>query len=174
MSLGLPEYRIADVTVSVTDNLRDISVVVEPLDETLITAPTFVPPVVTAVVDPVDIRVSLRVKPDFRIAIEPPSQPNVVIEPTAIPIVTTANIGPRGPQGAVEIYEQPDQPPDTASDGSLWIDIDDSTPVGPTGPPGPVGPPGPPGAAAKWAQLTQAQYDALSPPDPNTLYVIVG
>lgn len=25
-----------------------------------------------------------------------------------------------------------------------------------------------------WKQLTQAQYNALSPPDPNTLYVIVG
>ena len=31
--------------------------------------------------------------------------------------------------------------------------------------------PGPPGP---WAQLTQAEFDALSPPDPNTLYVIVG
>ena len=30
------------------------------------------------------------------------------------------------------------------------------------------GPPGP------WAQLTQAEYNALAPPDPNTLYVIVG
>ena len=25
-----------------------------------------------------------------------------------------------------------------------------------------------------WVQITQAEYDALSPPDPGTLYVIVG
>lgn len=25
-----------------------------------------------------------------------------------------------------------------------------------------------------WTQLTQAQYDALSPPDPEVLYVVVG
>lgn len=35
---------------------------------------------------------------------------------------------------------------------------------------GNVGPPGPPG---QWVSLTQAEYDALSPPDPDTLYVIV-
>jgi hypothetical protein len=174
MSLGSPDYRIADIDVSVSDNLRDISVVIEPLDETIITAPTVVPPVVAAVIDPVELRVSIDVKQGFQVVIDPPAQPVVVVEPPLIPIVTTANIGPRGPQGAVEIYEQPDQPPDTAGDGSLWFDIDDSVPTGPTGPPGPVGPQGPPGAAAKWAQLTQAQYDALSPPDPNTLYVIVG
>ena len=27
---------------------------------------------------------------------------------------------------------------------------------------------------AAWTKLTQAEYDALSPPDPDTLYVIVG
>jgi len=36
------------------------------------------------------------------------------------------------------------------------------------GPPGPIGPPG------QWTQMTQAEFDALDPPDPNTLYVIVG
>jgi hypothetical protein len=35
---------------------------------------------------------------------------------------------------------------------------------------GNVGPPGPQG---QWVALTQAEYDALSPPDPNILYVIV-
>jgi hypothetical protein len=25
-----------------------------------------------------------------------------------------------------------------------------------------------------WVQITQAAYDALTPPDPNTLYVVVG
>lgn len=35
---------------------------------------------------------------------------------------------------------------------------------------GNVGPPGPPG---KWEALTQSEYDLLTPPDPNTLYVII-
>ena len=35
---------------------------------------------------------------------------------------------------------------------------------------GNLGPPGPPG---QWVSLTQAEYDALAPPDPETLYVIV-
>lgn len=35
---------------------------------------------------------------------------------------------------------------------------------------GNVGPPGPQG---QWVALTQAEYDALSPPDPETLYVII-
>jgi len=39
------------------------------------------------------------------------------------------------------------------------------------GMPGPTGPPGPQG---QWEALTQAQYDALDPPDFDTLYVIVG
>ena len=38
------------------------------------------------------------------------------------------------------------------------------------GMPGPTGPPGPQG---QWVSLTQAEYNALSPPDPETLYVIV-
>jgi hypothetical protein len=71
----------------------------------------------------------------------------------------------------------------------------DPGPQGPQGPPGPAGATGPPGtvgaqgpqgvkgdtgaagaagAPGSWTQMTQAQYDALSPPDPNTLYVIVG
>lgn len=41
---------------------------------------------------------------------------------------------------------------------------------GDTGVAGPIGPEGPQG---QWTALTQAQYDALSPPDPDTLYVIV-
>lgn len=32
---------------------------------------------------------------------------------------------------------------------------------------------GPPGPAGKWVSLTQAEYDALNPPDPDTLYVII-
>lgn len=38
---------------------------------------------------------------------------------------------------------------------------------------GNIGPQGPPGPQGEWVSLTQAEYDALSPPDPNTLYVIV-
>jgi hypothetical protein len=35
---------------------------------------------------------------------------------------------------------------------------------------GNVGPPGPPGM---WEALSQAEYDALNPPNPDTLYVII-
>ena len=35
---------------------------------------------------------------------------------------------------------------------------------------GNIGPPGPPG---KWEALTQSEYDLLTPPDPDTLYVII-
>jgi hypothetical protein len=42
---------------------------------------------------------------------------------------------------------------------------------GPQGPQGPQGAQGPPGV---WTQITQAQYNALSPPNPTTLYVIIG
>lgn len=38
---------------------------------------------------------------------------------------------------------------------------------------GNMGPQGPAGADGQWLALTQAEYDALSPPDPQTLYVIV-
>lgn len=37
-----------------------------------------------------------------------------------------------------------------------------------------VGSPGQDGTDAVWTQITQAAYDALSPPDAGTLYVIVG
>lgn len=42
---------------------------------------------------------------------------------------------------------------------------------GSMGPAGSIGPPGPQG---QWISLTQAEYDALNPPDPAVLYVIVG
>lgn len=32
---------------------------------------------------------------------------------------------------------------------------------------------GPPGPAGKWEAMTQSEYDLLTPPDPNTLYVII-
>ena len=36
-----------------------------------------------------------------------------------------------------------------------------------------TGPAGDDGADANWEAITQSAYDALDPPDPNTLYVIV-
>lgn len=47
-------------------------------------------------------------------------------------------------------------------------------PQGDQGDVGPVGPLGPQGPEGEWVQLTQAAYDALAPPDPAVLYVIVG
>ena len=47
-------------------------------------------------------------------------------------------------------------------------------PTGQQGPPGPAGPAGPTGLPGEWTQVTQVEYDALSPPDPNTLYVVIG
>lgn len=37
-----------------------------------------------------------------------------------------------------------------------------------------VGPPGPRGAEGKWVSMTQAEFNALFPKDPETLYVIIG
>ena len=44
--------------------------------------------------------------------------------------------------------------------------------VGPVGSQGPPGPAGADGADANWLSISQADYDLLAPPDPNTLYVI--
>jgi hypothetical protein len=78
-----------------------------------------------------------------------------------------------------------DAPPVDPIDGQLWWDstsgvlyfryFDGSSrqwviasPMPEAGPTGPQGPPGP------WTQITQAAYSALAPPDPATLYVIIG
>jgi Collagen triple helix repeat (20 copies) len=68
----------------------------------------------------------------------------------------TGSTGPQGPEGELQVYEQPADP-GVVEEGSLWIETDVTVGYGPM-----------------WAKLTQAQYDALSPPDPNYLYVIVG
>ena len=47
-------------------------------------------------------------------------------------------------------------------------------PQGVQGVQGPQGVQGVQGPEGEWVQLTQAQYDALAPPDPAVLYVIVG
>lgn len=59
--------------------------------------------------------------------------------------------------------------------GTSTLDLD-TVPgaVGTTAPPSTIGPPGPPGTPAQWTEITQTEYDELSPPNPNTLYVIVG
>jgi hypothetical protein len=36
-----------------------------------------------------------------------------------------------------------------------------------------LGPQGPQGEPGQWTALTQAEYDALNPPDPEMLYIIV-
>jgi hypothetical protein len=63
--------------------------------------------------------------------------------------------GPTGPTGA------------TGTTGTKG-DKGDAGAVGPTGATGTAG------TSAVWTQVTQAQYDALAPPNPSTLYVIVG
>lgn len=45
---------------------------------------------------------------------------------------------------------------------------------GATGPQGPTGPAGETGGSIPVVILTQVEYDALSPPDDETLYVVVG
>ena len=45
--------------------------------------------------------------------------------------------------------------------------------TGVPGPVGPTGPTGPPGPEGQWVQVTQAEYDALTP-DPDVLYIVVG
>ena len=53
-------------------------------------------------------------------------------------------------------------------------------PTGPTGPQGPqgaqgaTGAQGPQGTPGTWTQITQAAYNALAPPNPAVLYVIIG
>lgn len=38
---------------------------------------------------------------------------------------------------------------------------------------GNAGPRGPQGESGQWTALTQSEYDALNPPDPDVLYVII-
>jgi hypothetical protein len=73
------------------------------------------------------------------------------------PLGPVGPVGPEGdvgPPGAVIVYEQAAEP-GTPPVGSLWIETDETAVYGP-----------------KWLAVTQAEYDALSPPDPDTLYLI--
>lgn len=78
-----------------------------------------------------------------------PADAGVIVKPVPGPT------GPQGPKG------------DTGGTGTTGA-------TGPKGDTGDTGPQGPIGPEGRWTQLTQAQYDALSPPDPAVLYVIVG
>lgn len=71
------------------------------------------------------------------------------------PTGPTGPSGPTGPTGSVIVYEQPSTPATTLV-GSLWIDTDETPVYGP-----------------KWLQLSQATYDALTPKDAETMYIIV-
>jgi hypothetical protein len=89
--------------------------------------------------------------------------------------------GDQGPPGAVTVSVS-DTAPASPVDNQLWWKSDaglmylryrdaDSAQWVLSSPQPVAGPQGPPGL---WTQLTQAQYNALSPPNPNALYVIIG
>ena len=83
------------------------------------------------------------------VIIEVEEIPEITLDTKSSPdivILASGNVGPTGPP---------------------------STVPGPQGPPGPEGPIGPEGPQGKWVAMTQAEYDALSPKDLGTLYVIV-
>ena len=97
---------------------------------------------------------------------------------TTGPTGATGATGPIGLPGAAALSIN-DNAPGSPATGQLWwesdsgklliwyADVNTSQWVEVTRP-GPVGPPGP------WTQITQAAYNALSPPNPATLYVVVG
>lgn len=58
--------------------------------------------------------------------------------------------------GGGGVYEQPGTPSSTTV-GDIWIDTDETAVYGP-----------------KWISLTQAAYDALSPPQADVMYVVIG
>lgn len=72
------------------------------------------------------------------------------------PAGPTGSTGPTGAPGAVAVYEQ-DADPGAVANGALWIETDVTI-----------------GYSPMWQKVTQAQYNALAPPNPNTLYIIVG
>lgn len=73
---------------------------------------------------------------------------------------------PTGPQGAQGIKGDTGATGATGSQGPQGIQ-------GNTGAQGVQGPQGVQGIPGPWTQVTQAQYDALSPPDPATLYIVI-
>jgi hypothetical protein len=72
--------------------------------------------------------------------------------------------GPEGEQGPQGIQGEP------GATGPQGIQGE----TGPQGEPGTDGADGAPGTDAVWTEITQAAYDALTPPDDDVLYVVVG
>lgn len=95
-----------------------------------------------------------------------PAGPPGATGPTG-PQGATGPTGAQGPAGA------PGAAGATGSQGPKG-DKGDTGAAGPTGSQGPTGPAGATGPAGQWTQITQAAYNALSPPDPAVLYVVVG
>jgi Collagen triple helix repeat (20 copies) len=61
------------------------------------------------------------------------------------------------------------------ADSSQWVAVSGvQGPQGPQGLQGAAGTAGAQGAPGAWTQITQAAYNALTPPNPATLYVIIG
>jgi len=96
-------------------------------------------------------------------------------------------VGPPGPQGPAGADGAPGADGADGAPGLPGAPGAASTVPGPQGPIGPMGPTGPTGAQSiipgpqgaqgppgQWTQLTQAQYNALAPPNASTLYVIIG
>lgn len=100
---------------------------------------------------PTDLQIDIETD-EVLVILEP--QPTVdlsVVNSPELLVFTSGNVGPTGPTGPQGIQG----------------------PQGNTGPTGPQGPQGIPGPQGQWVSLTQAEYDALDPPNPDTLYVII-
>lgn len=81
-------------------------------------------------------------------------------------------VGPMGPQGIQGLQGIQGPIGLTGAQGPIGL-TGIQGPIGNTGPTGPIGNTGPAGPPLNWAQVTQAEYNALTP-NPATLYVIIG
>jgi hypothetical protein len=70
--------------------------------------------------------------------------------------IDLSKVGPQGPPGGVEVYEQAAQPSEPIDVGAIWIDTDAPDPTPGTGPAGPQGPQGPTGATGGTVLQTYA------------------
>lgn len=97
----------------------------------------------------------------------------LVNEPAVGPQGPPGPEGPQGPQGIQGIQGDTGATGPAGPQGPQGVKGDTGA-TGPAGPEGPQGPAGADGADAEWTQVTQAAYDAIPVPDPNTLYIVVG
>ena len=88
-------------------------------------------------------------------------QPAVVVVREHNGAVVSSSRGP----GSVVVRER---------SGAVTVVAATKGPAGTPGAPGAAGPQGPMGPQGQWDSLTQAEFAALSPPNPDTLYVIIG